>query len=509
MRLAAAAVAALLLSAAPPRVADAAPAPAKPGHGKRFRPQIPRTWDEEALRTLQVPLADPGYSPVHVAPGYYERVPALTIYESYPVYAPGREPEGYLRELERKEPVVAFDPARLRTAEDWIQAGRKVFDAPSDFGLTNTVADVRDPAWWERLRMPVARDGTIPFYRYVIRQKGKVELGNLSCGNCHTRVTASGDVIAGAQGNFPFDEAQGLLVRTRLPLEAARAAGRTLYGAPWVRPEPSPRWEEMSREEIAEALEAVPRGVHARQGTSPFHPARIPDLFDLKDRRYLDATGLVRHRGIGDLMRYAALNQGLDLASRFGDFTPAAENGAVPEPERLDVTRYTDAQLYALALYLYSLKRPSGPKGDGAAAARGRRIFAREMCGGCHRPPLYTSNELTFARGFEPGAEHRKERDLAGLTVGTDPGLATRTRRGTGLYKVPSLRGVWLRGPLSHDGSVATLEDWFDPRRLRDDYVPTGFKGWRVSARAVPGHPYGLYLPPDEKAALIAFLRTL
>jgi len=36
------------------------------------------------------------------------------------------------------------------------------------------------------------------------------------------------------------------------------------------------------------------------------------------------------------------------------------------------------------------------------------------------------------------------------------------TRKGTGYYKVPSLRGLWYRGPYEHDGSVATLEDWFD-----------------------------------------------
>jgi hypothetical protein len=55
----------------------------------------------------------------------------------------------------------------------------------------------------------------------------------------------------------------------------------------------------------------------------------------------------------------------------------------------------------------------------------------------------------------------------------------------------------------------ATLEDWFDPARLRDDYVPTGFKGYRVNTRAVPGHEFGLKLPADDKASLIAFLRTL
>jgi hypothetical protein len=61
-----------------------------------------------------------------------------------------------------------------------------------------------------------------------------------------------------------------------------------------------------------------------------------------------------------------------------------------------------------------------------------------------------------------------------------------------------------------HDGSCATLEDWFDPRRLKDDYVPTGFIGpAEVKARAVKGHPFGLNLSSDDKRALIAFLKTL
>ena len=69
--------------------------------------------------------------------------------------------------------------------------------------------------------------------------------------------------------------------------------------------------------------------------------------------------------------------------------------------------------------------------------------------------------------------------------------------------------GRWYRGPFEHNGSVATLEDWFDPRRLEDSYVPTGFKGVGVDRRAVKGHPFGLQLSADEKQALIAFLRTL
>ena len=66
---------------------------------------------------------------------------------------------------------------------------------------------------------------------------------------------------------------------------------------------------------------------------------------------------------------------------------------------------------------------------------------------------------------------------------------------------------VWYRGPFEHNGSIATLEDWFDSRRLRDDYVPTGFSGGE--ARAIKGHTFGLGLSPGDRRALIAFLKTL
>jgi len=95
------------------------------------------------------------------------------------------------------------------------------------------------------------------------------------------------------------------------------------------------------------------------------------------------------------------------------------------------------------------------------------------------------------------------------VSVGTDPNLALKTRKGTGFYKVPSLKGVWYRGMFNHDGSVTTLEEWFDPARLRQDFVPSGFVGYNVTRRAVPGHEFGLRLTPEDKSALIAFLKTL
>jgi hypothetical protein len=52
---------------------------------------VPKTWDPEAIATLEVPLANPVGSPKHVSAEYYYRIPIAPIYRSYPVYAPGHE----------------------------------------------------------------------------------------------------------------------------------------------------------------------------------------------------------------------------------------------------------------------------------------------------------------------------------------------------------------------------------------------------------------------------------
>lgn len=59
------------------------------------------------------------------------------------------------------------------------------------------------------------------------------------------------------------------------------------------------------------------------------------------------------------------------------------------------------------------------------------------------------------------------------------------------------------------EATKAESEDWFDPERLRNDYVPTGFKGFEGKARTVKGHEFGLNLSAEEKKDLIAFLKTL
>src|SRR5262245_23357678 len=350
---------------------------------------IPRTWDDQAVASLEVPLAVRSASPVQIPSKYYYGIPIRPIYKSYAVYHPSKEPAGYIDWLKRQEPQVAFDPANLNTPEDWTTAGELVFDAPTGYGhIAAGGSDLylRDPSWYQETGAPVARDGTLPFYRYVIRKKGKIEIGIFSCGMCHTRVMPDGSVVKGAQGNVPGGRALAWDVNQQSVFMApvnnffARRFDRLLFAAPWIKPDPYPEIGKSSAREIGARHAAIPPGVIARHGTSPLTPAKVPDLIGIQDRRYLDATGLVRHREIGDLMRYAALNTDADPFARYGDFVPGEElpfGKAPKDPAKMDSGRYSDEQLYALALYIYSLRPPRNPNALDALAARGQQVFER------------------------------------------------------------------------------------------------------------------------------------
>lgn len=472
-----------------------------------YRPQIPRTWDETALADLAVPLAHADASPTHVPADYYYRIPVRLVYKSYPVYHPDKEPSGYLAWLRQQEPQIAFNAETLKTEADWIKAGALVFVAPAVLSPPEGNR-VRDPAYLRELNGPITRDGILPYVNYVVREKGRVEIGNAGCAFCHTRMLPDGSIIQGAQGNHPVARGAALSrqVSNAANLEAIVSRSPGLNGlrflVPWLQRDPNARVRELAARELLSAWGAIPAGVIPRHA-GIVYPTATPDLIGLKDRRYFDKTGFIRHRTIGDLMRYAAMVQGADDFDRFGDYVKPE----LPDPKTL--SRYSDEQLYAMALYVYSIQPPPNPNKPDALSARGKVVFEREGCAGCHTPPLYTNNALTPVEGFKVPDEHRKKFNILPVVVGTDPGLALQTRRGTGYYKIPSLKGVWYRGPFEHNGSVATLEDWFDPNRLRDDYVPTGFKGYGVKTRAVKGHEFGLKLNADDKKALIEFLKTL
>jgi mono/diheme cytochrome c family protein len=474
------------------------------GRAQEFRPEIPKVWDDEAVAGFELPLAQRDRSPRHLSSSEYYALKVRPIYKTYPMYEPGKEPAGYIEWLKQQEPEIVFDPAKLKTKEDWIAAGKLVFESEVQLHpLPPGVPPVNGaiPASKEGILQPF-RD----FNRYIIRKKGVLEIGENSCASCHTRVMPDGSYLPGAQGGGGLEDPQKVRAEVRELTPEALAQRREsfwiLWGAPWVESK-----EEFSKRMSLDELVRVGIGEHpgvvSRQGTSGTHPPHVPSLIGLKDRKYLDSTGFVRHRSIGDLARYAVTNQGLDTLAHYGDFQPSLEVTAFSSDKG---TRYSDEQLYALALYIYSLEPPKNPNPVDDLAKRGQKVFSEQGCAGCHTPPLYTNNKLTPAKGFNVPTDLRQTDDILDVSVGTDPTLALKTRRGTGFYKVPSLRGVWYRNAFGHGGWVDTLEEWFDPARVKSDYVA---KGYWMRPGPIEGHEFGLQLSVDDRKALIAFLKTL
>jgi hypothetical protein len=480
------------------------------------RTGAPRLWTDQALAGWALPIAGVNATPTFYTEAEYYAAPIDEL-RTYPVYASGREPAGYRDWMRNQGPQPLIEIGKKRTDAEWVAAGREVFD-----GLDiahNRTDDPRVFAWADdpntvaREHALMTKDGVIVSVRWVVDHDRKLKLTLGECGACHTRVMPDGSDISGAQGNLNFALS---VFGTVFEHEAAvnKQLGRdrpeaeisySLYAVPWLADDVNARFKTMSPEERGR-IDGPPSApsTFPRFNGSPYFTNHMPDLIGVKDRKYLDATATHRNRGVEDI-------------SRYGILVTDADDGALgphvfqPDRVRKLQRRHSDDAWYAIGKYVYSLQPPPNPNRRDEVSSRGEQVFARAGCATCHTPPLYTNNKLVAAEGFVAPA-HRQAppaADVMKVKLGLDSGLTLRTRKGTGYYKVPSLRGVWYRTTLEHSGSIASLEEWFDPARLRDDYLSRGWNPPDVKSRAIPGHRFGLDLNPDDKRALIAFLRTL
>ena len=186
---------------------------------------------------------------------------------------------------------------------------------------------------------------------------------------------------------------------------------------------------------------AFRRARSSRFNASPWFTTRIIDLIGVKDRQYLDATATHRNRGPEDIARYGIL-------------VTVAEDGAIgPHPFRPARDRRSDGatatrRCSRSEVHLFAAAAAESQSAD-ELTARGEQVFARAGCASCHTPPLYTNNKLVPVDGFTP-FEHPSSppaADVMQVQLGLDPGLALRTRKGTGYYKVPSLKGRLVPRP--------------------------------------------------------------
>jgi hypothetical protein len=191
-------------------------------------------------------------------------------------------------------------------------------------------------------------------------------------------------------------------------------------------------------------------------------PERIADLRPVRWLDHLQYDATVRQTDV------------VDLAIRVETLIVTAHGQALRPPRVVSL---------ALAQFIRDLASELPP--PPAADAPGAPLFARR-CASCHGGPGLS------------GAPQPLE------AVGTDPALGDSADRGTGTYRVPSLRGVASRPSLLHDGALSGLDALLDPARL-----DAGYGGGARGPGAVRGHAFGLDLPIDERRALISYLRRL
>jgi hypothetical protein len=479
--------------------------------------EVPSPWSDASIAGYRLPLAGLGHAPKMVSGAAYYALPEVNL-KTYPVYTPDKEPKGYLEWLQARDPEPMVDIGKLRTREQWIAAGRDVFygrELPRFSGSEDNLKLIRDPRVLEAYKLQTTQDGVLLGLRYLVREKGKVELGTDTCAMCHVRVQPDGSVIEGpANVHTPFGPLMGDLTRryagfgAQFLEERRRRQMREDYRVPFLHPDPNLASADLPAEEIARLYDENPLGVHPRTNTSLLYPVKIANLIGIGDMKFFDRTGTARNRGIADLMRYSgSIADVSDALTEYGDGpdkTVNLENMGLKN----GVKRTPDALLYALALFIESLQPPPNPNRPNAESERGHAVFQAQGCDGCHSAPLYTNNRLTLALTYHPSGSIGSRSGVMNISVGTDPNLALKTRKGTGFYRVPSLRMVWMEACLLHDGSIGSLEEMFNPARLKPDFRSSNWAPI-TKPHAVQGHPFGLELAAADRAALISFLRTL
>jgi cytochrome c peroxidase len=110
-------------------------------------------------------------------------------------------------------------------------------------------------------------------------------------------------------------------------------------------------------------------------------------------------------------------------------------------------------------------------------------------CFHCHGGPLFTNHQFINI----------------GLPGNTDPGryAVTHDPADEGKFRTPSLRNIAVTAPYMHDGRFQTLEE------VVDHYDHGVVKGKTLDPNLAKHPDSGMKLSAEEKAALVAFLRTL
>jgi len=272
----------------------------------------------------------------------------------------------------------------------------------------------------------------------------------------------------------------------------------------------------------------------------PFNPVKFRML-----RQPIDETignsDMVPLWNFGSHSGYAYHWDGLNTDPREVVMSSAIGDGASMAWVDRDYARWnlTDrremSSLRRVMDYISRLQPPAYPfPVDERLAAEGGAVFGGE-CAACHAPGGARFGQVVPLA--EVGTDrHRLEMWTKGSAVaynayGEGREWVFSKFRTTDGYVAVALDGLWLRGPYLHNGSVPSLADLLEPVERRPaqfwrgydviDPVRVGFVSGGAEARRVgtfyetsrpgnsnAGHLYGTRLPPDQKRALLEYLKT-
>jgi cytochrome c peroxidase len=145
---------------------------------------------------------------------------------------------------------------------------------------------------------------------------------------------------------------------------------------------------------------------------------------------------------------------------------------------------------------------PLGFSNFTAQETQGRQIFTGPTggCAACHGSDNFVPGNAVFNNGLENPYVDKGLGEISGLTSEE------------GLFKVPSLRNIELTAPYMHDGRFATLEqvvDFYNAAVVDHPNLSPQLRQLPGPQGSPPPQPRRLNLTNTEKAALVAFLKTL
>jgi hypothetical protein len=231
----------------------------------------------------------------------------------------------------------------------------------------------------------------------------------------------------------------------------------------------------------------------------------MPALWHLQDR----VGGSYHWDGVNTSLHEVFLNSGIG-------------NGATARTINIP-------SLDLMEVYTTDLAAPRFPfPVNRALAARGEAVWSR-ACADCHAPGGGKTNQV-IPIGWV-GTDRERLDSLTPDTIAGFAALADYTWRyehfrKTNGYLATTLTGIWARAPYLHNGSVPTLAALLTAPEARPisfrrggtryDPVAVGFADegpfvfdTRLPGNSAGGHRWGTDLPPDQRLALIEYLKTL